>query len=484
MRLSRLAAALAVVVATASAGANGRFPAAQHVVIGPGASSDVIALRATFGLVLSRDGGATWRWMCEEAMYVPFVPATNFDAPIEIAARGSVVYGYEVGIRYSDDGCKADDVRAARMHTFFDLTSTPRGDTLFAIESGQGVPNAVYRGDGTTMEFQRLGAGISNINFDTIEVAPSDPTRLYVTGTDTDTFLPKLFRSDDGGATLTLLTPTTTPADSWWVSGVDPRAADTLFLRAPSGLTTELRRSRDGGRSFQRIATSDDPMLGFALSDDGRSVWYGSISGGLFRSDDGGDSFRRVNSLPVLCLRYHAGVLWACSDWVSHDFALGRSRDNGATFEPVLRFNDSARFPGPPECSMRSEGAEVCVERWPMMQRMFVSPDDLDGGFAPPDVFRRDAAVRDVPRDTAMDARLDVPRDAPAAPPPSDGCHCPAVGAPGRGLPGALLAALVAAVAGRRRRAVAPQPPRAPVGPGVPRSRRMLQYKLNELSID
>jgi len=456
MRLSRLAAALAALAVTTAAGANGRFPAAQHVVIGPGAASDVIALRVTFGLILSRDGGATWRWMCEEGMFFPYVPAMNFDAPIEVAARGSVVFGYEVGIRYTDDGCKADDVRAARMHTFFDLTSTPRGDTLFAIEGGQGVPNAVYRGDGDTMEFARLGAGVANVEFDTIEVAPSSASRLYVTGRDVNTFLPLLYRSDDGGATLTLLAPTTTPADSWWVSGVDPRAPDTLFLRAPSGLTTELRRSRDGGRSFQRVATSDDPMLGFALSDDGRTVWYGSINGGLHRSDDGGDTFRQVNPLPVLCLRQHADVLWACSDWVSHDFALGRSRDNGATFEPVLRFNDRTRFLGPPVCERRSEGAELCVERWPTMQRMFQNPDDPDAGLAPPDVFRRDAAVRDAPRDTAMDARFDAAPDGPAvAPPPDEGCRCALVGARARlgGARAALLCAVGALLVRRRRHA-------------------------------
>jgi photosystem II stability/assembly factor-like uncharacterized protein len=450
MRPSPLAAALAALSLTMAAGANGRFPAAQHVVIGPGAASDVVALRVTFGLVLSRDGGRTWRWMCEEGMFYPFVPAMNFDAPIEVSSRGSTVWGYEVGIRSTDDGCKADDARGAAMHTFVDLTATPRGDTIFAIESGQGVPNAVYRG-GEGLEFQRLGAGVSNVEFDTIEVAPSDPRRLYVTGRDTFTFLPKLFRSDDGGATLEPLTPTTPAADSWWIAGVDPTAPDTLFLRAPSGLTTELRRSRDGGRSFQRVATSDDPMLGFAISDDGRTVWYGSIAGGLHRSDDGGDTFRQVNTLPVLCLRQHAGALWACSDWVSHDFALGRSRDNGATFEPMLRLGDFSTFRGPPVCDRRSEGADFCVERWPMMQRTLQSPDDPDASLAPPDVFRRDAAVRDAPRDVSMDALLDAGPPA-APPPPADGCRCAAAGSRARegATPAALLCA--AGLAARRRR--------------------------------
>jgi photosystem II stability/assembly factor-like uncharacterized protein len=456
MRFTPLAALAAALAVTSPALANGRFPAAQHVVVGPGAASDVVALRVTFGLILSRDGGRTWRWMCEEGMFAPFVPASNFDAPIEVASRGSVVWGYEVGVRSTDDGCKADDLRGAQMHTFFDLTATPRGDAIFAIESGQGVPNAVYRGDGETLEFRRLGAGVTNVNFDTIEVAPSDPMRLYVTGTDVNTFLPKLYRSGDGGANLTLLTPTTPgPADSWWIAGVDPRDPDTLFLRAPSGLRTDLLRSRDGGRTFARVASTNDPMLGFALSDDGRTVWYGSIAEGLFRSDDGGDSFRRVNPLPVLCLRQHAGALWACSDWVSHDFALGRSRDNGQTFEAMLRFGDNDRFLGPPVCDRRSEGAELCVERWPMMQRMLENPDPLDASLPLFDAARRDAA-RDVgldaPRDAGMDAGMDAAPDATVTPPPADGCRCAAVGARAHTHAGALALAAVAVVASCRRR--------------------------------
>lgn len=447
-----LFAALAVVP---DALANGRFPAAQHVVVGPGPASDVVVLRVTFGLVISRDGGRSWRWMCEEGMFYPFVPATNFDAPIEVTARGSIVFGYEMGLRSTDDGCKTDDLRGAWMRPFFDLTATPRGDTVFAIENTPEAPNAVYRGDAETLVFQRLGAGVAGVNFDTIEVAPSDPRRIYLTGMDTRTFLPKLYRSDDGGTTLTLLAPSTPgPADSWWIAGVDPSDPDTLYLRAPSGLRTELLRSRDGGRSFVRIALTEDPMLGFALSDDGRSVWYGSIAAGLYRSDDGGDSFRRVNPLPVLCLRYHTGVLWACSDWVSHDFALGRSRDRGATFEAMLRLGDFSNFPGPPECDRRSEGAEICLERWPMMQRSLQNPDTIDASVSLPDVPRRDAA-RDARGDVGMDATIDGGADLRAPTRPSPGCRCAAVGSQGR--PGtrawALCALGITVCRHRRRRA-------------------------------
>lgn len=456
--LSALSLSLAMV--SPIAGANGRFPTAQHVVVGPGAESRVIALRTTFGLLLSRDGGGTFVWLCEEGMFFPLVPSLNFDAPVEVASSGSVVFGYEDGIRHSSDACKADDARNAAHHPFSDLTADPTGRTLYAVEAAQGAPNAVYRGDGDDYTFTRQGAGVDNVLFDTIEVAPSNLSRLYLTGRDAETFAPIFYRSDDSGVTLTPLTPDGGVADSLWVSGVDPTRPDTVFVRAAMGLGTELRRSVDGGRSFRPVTTTPDPMLGFALSDDGRTVWAGSIAAGLLRSDDGGETFRQVNRLPVLCLRQHANTLWACSDWINTPFALGRSSDRGATFSPVVTFSNFASFVGPPSCETRSEGADICAERWPTLRRSLES-SETDGGAPRPDAGRRDAAAdapsadasaaadatRDAPSDAAFDARLDAP--SPTAPGGTCGCRVAAPREPPRA--SWLIAALSLARAARRR---------------------------------
>jgi MYXO-CTERM domain-containing protein len=433
--------------------ANGRFPAAQHVVIGPGASSDVIALRVTFGLILSTDGGRTFRWMCEEGLYVPFVPRLEFDPPIELSARRAVVFGYEIGIRYLTDTCKAEDVREVRSRSFSDLTSDPTGRILYAVEDTEGMPGAVYRGDGDndTPTFARQGSGVRGVRFDTIEVAPSNPMRLYLSARSIPDELPSLYRSDDGGVTLTPLPRMGELADSLWVSGVDPRDPDTLYVRAARGLDTELRRSRDGGRTFQRVLTLPEPMLGFALSDDGRTVWVGSASGGLLRSEDGGDTFRVVHRLPIMCLRQHAGALYACSEWTLQGFILGRSRDRGDTFEPVLQVTDEARFLGPGTCASPSEGAMICAERWPAFRRSLVDAEQFlndDGGVAPSfrDAGRRDATVRD----GASDATAGIDAGPPTA--PADPCGCRVPGAGTQRAPAIWGAALLALFAARRRR--------------------------------
>jgi hypothetical protein len=452
--LLALTAAVACALSSSPARANGRFPTAQHVVVGPGAESTVIALRTTFGLLLSRDAGRTFSWLCEEGMYFPLVPSTNFDPPIEVAATGSVVIGYEDGIRHSADACKADDARNTAHHVFADLTADPTGRILYAIEGAQGVANAVYRGDGNDYTFTRQGEGLFRVLFDTIEVAPSNPSRLYLTGRDTDTFAPIFYRSDDSGVTLTPIASDAGAADSLWVSGVDPTQPDTVYVRAAMGLGTELRRSTDGGRSFRTIATTRDPMLGFAMSDDGRTLWVGSIDAGLLRSDDGGESFRQVNRIPVLCLRQHANTLWACSDWINTPFALGRSSDGGASFTPVVTFSNFTTFTGPPVCEMRSEGAAICVERWPMLQRSLQVPDP-DAGRPPPlpDAGRRDASadVADARADVAFDVVRDATVTTPPPPPASEcGCRTPGSTAAPRALL-STLAALCVSVFARRR---------------------------------
>ncbi len=66
--LSLLVALSTAALSPRSALANGRFPSSNYFVAGPGPESRVLALRTTFGLSTSYDGGRTWGWVCEEAL--------------------------------------------------------------------------------------------------------------------------------------------------------------------------------------------------------------------------------------------------------------------------------------------------------------------------------------------------------------------------------------------------------------------------------
>ncbi len=446
--------ALALSFGAPPAFANGRFPTAQQVVLGPGARSDVIALRTTFGLLVSRDGGRTFYWFCEDLLFYDFIPGGNLDPSIEINANGEIVVGFEVGAHALTDGCDSPNLGSVSGREITDLTSTPDGNLLYATESTTGMRAYVLRAD-ASLTFQRMGAGLERLLFVTLEVAPSQTDRIYASGYDTTASqTPRLVRSDDGGATLRGLSPDQSLGDRAFVSGIDPTNADVVYVRALDLFATRLLRSADGGTHFDLVARIPDPMLGFAVSDDGATVWYGSAEDGLHRSTDRGLHFTQVSTIPVNGLRYHGGALWVVTDWTSQPFALGRSMDGGEHFEGVLRFEDVI---GPPVCATPSAGTTICAERWAGFRPSIEPPRRSDGGTRTDALASTDAAAPVSDRPAPVDAGAS-PMDAGASPldagvvraPVVSDCGCHVGATPSANAPWAL--ALVAVALRRRRR--------------------------------
>lgn len=434
-------ACCALLARGAPARANGRFPTAQQVLLGPGTSSRIIVLRVTFGLLVSRDGGGTFRWHCEELLYEPFPLPFTIDPPVEITRFGTVVYGFDNGISAITDGCSATPQADLANRHIIDLASTPDGGTVFAIDGTLGMPGRILRAPANTLRFVPTGRPLDGVRLTTLDVAPTDARRLYLSGADA-VGNPLLLRSDDGGATVRALAPAADLGDETFVAGVDPTDAEVVYVRTSRGLGSSLLRSGDGGEHFETVGRTADLMLGFALSDDGRTVWYGSGNGGLHRSDDGGRTFLPVSAAPIFCLKQHQGSLWACSDWQRTGYALGRSADGGRSFTPALRWAD---VPGPPDCPGGSGAARVCAERWKGAQAQILFPKVDDDGGAP----------------APLDAGAPGIDAGAATPPTSDGCACALsrpLGGAGRG---GFLAAIAALVSGARlgRRRSSPRVP-------------------------
>ena len=81
---------------------------------------------------------------------------------------------------------------------------------------------------------------------------------------------------------------------------------------------------------------------GFAVDPRDRDViWIGDEARGVYRSNDGGDSFDKVQpDVAASCLAYGSDALWACTPGLPQRTALVRSPDALTAFEPIMAFAD------------------------------------------------------------------------------------------------------------------------------------------------
>ncbi len=426
--LAAAALTLALLYTPPAARANGRFPKAQSIVLPAGGDGSVIFLRSTFGVLLSRDAGVTWTWMCEAALGF----SSTWDPAIAAARDGRLWVALPDGLRSTTDGCAATEVPVVRGETVIDLALGPPGDRVYAVTSSPGKPSFVWRQE--KGDFVRLGKGVAGFRFDTVDVAPSKPSRLYLTG------IPEgkgttahVFRSDDGGATIVELPAVSQPDARLYVAAVDPDDADRLYVRALSSRGSDVLLSTDGGKNFQVALHMNGAMFGFARSRDGRTLYAGSgdAKEGLWRSTDRGATWEPRAKTSVFCLNADGPKLLLCSNpYLPGGYAVAESTDEGATVRPLATFD---AIQGPVAC----DGGSPCVAAWPQTRAAIVTsahappPASVDAGAA------RDAGV--------------------VAPPPPKrrgDCGCRAVtGAPeDETLAGSLLLGALGAVLEVRRR--------------------------------
>jgi MYXO-CTERM domain-containing protein len=424
-----------------SANANGRYPLANQLVARPGDPTHLVA-RSTFGLLRSDDAGASWTWVCEDALGMLDVAE---DPSLALTGDGSTIVAYSQGINVSHDGCTwtpAVGIPGGRFAV--DVTVSPaRPHDVLAIElsidnsgdasAGGYTLRLVGSGDDGA-SWTDVGDPLPGFLGATVEVATATADRVYISGKVLATNQPTLARSDDGGRTFTLRAIAGVAAGAGaFIGGVDPVDPDIVYLRVSPTATAPGRVivTRDGGATFSDLVTIPGDVSGFALSPDGTTLAVGGVDNGLYVGSTGvGGSTGVADGSPTAafpvtgtvkpsCLTWVGTHLYACAKEAVDMFSIAASDDGGAHFTPLLHLADVT----PADCPATGS-AGICWSKWPPIAAII----GADAG-APP---APDAGVR--------------------PPKASSGCGCQ-LGSPARGEAGALalLAALLIARARRRR---------------------------------
>lgn len=369
----------AVSCATPAAWANGRFPRADQLVATPG-QPERLVLRTTFGLLVSRDAGASWEWICEEAIGF----ARQEDPAVAVLAGGRLLAGLSAGLaQASDTFCSWQFAQLSEAPLeLVDLTVRPlQPESAVALAWERTDANAFgYRSlfFGTSdagASWESYGAGIDpSVLVLTVDVAASDPRRLYASGIRPAERTAALFVSTDAALTWAERTaPFDSPREQGlYIAAVDPLVPERVYLRSSGASSSRLLVTDDAGLSFHELF-SGRSLLGFALSPDGSEVYVGGPEEGLWWASRDARVFEQRSSTPILCLMSVANLLYACSN-EQLGFALGVSSDGGRQFTAKLHLSDVR---GPVACAPETSGA-VCGGAWPAIAARLGIPPERD----------------------------------------------------------------------------------------------------------
>jgi uncharacterized protein (TIGR03382 family) len=409
-----LAAAL-LVAGAGPAAANGRDPFMSTINFKAGDDSKIMA-GATFGLIRSDDGGATWQWYCERTVGY----GGQYDPDYVYSPTGAVFATTFDGLKVMRDGCS--------------FAATPPGMT-FVTRVERGGNNAIYftasdpndtkiyksTDDGVTFPTSVTIPGTADAWWQSIMVAPSHVTAanaqvVYLSGyrlpkacdqsssnagttcttnadctesapdagaceTKPKVFL--LYKSVDSGASFTAMATTgitpTSQNSTIDIVGVDPKDPTIVYARVTLESATSgdsIYKSTNGGTSWTKIL-SKSPNIGglvFLVRRDGSCVAgtrdIGAWTSPYVNNQGCGATWADLTAAPHIgCLAENAaGVVWACTQntesvqlgLTSDGYGIMKSSDL-ATWTGVLRFED---IQAPVACPAGTIQQDRCVGRY------------------------------------------------------------------------------------------------------------------------
>jgi MYXO-CTERM domain-containing protein len=346
--------------------ANSRFPEANQLVIDPGNATHM-AIRTSYGLLQTFDDGASWQWLCEKSIGY----GGTYDPAIAVTDKGSLLTGLLDGLsRSGNRGCDfAHQPGVLDKQDVIDISVLKSDPSkAVAITSTGGEAGAFYvivaesSDDGVTWTQQ--GTQIpSDFTGETIDVAPSDPKRIYVSGFYGTPHVSAMEVSSDGGATwqrydIGVPTPRTSAP---YIAAIDPTDEDRVYARLDvDGPGDVFVVSKDGGKTWTAAYTAKEDLLGLAISPDGSRIALGGTRDGVKVAGKDDLTFVQTSDVTTWCLTWGTEGLFVCASEFPDCFTVGRSTDEGKTWTPLYHLSDLTQL----SCPASSTTGTQCPSQW------------------------------------------------------------------------------------------------------------------------
>jgi photosystem II stability/assembly factor-like uncharacterized protein len=292
------------------------------------------------GVVKSTDGGRSWAAAGDglvNTLISSLVLAPGSSTTLYAGTYGGGIY------KTTNRGrtWRLEKIAAAGTGWAVKLAVSPqRPRALYAVEQGLGL----YKSSDAGVHWSRVQTTFPSKGVQTIAIDPEHPNTLYVAACGGSCSAPAFQKTDDDGASWRPIT-----GIPWAVQSlaIDAQHPSTLFAGTRRG---DIFRSSDGGHSWRRVAfpptlpkSHQYAVVTIAIdprnSDD---VYAGRSTGGILRSRDGGNTWikantgltgwtdRRVNTVAID--PHDPQVLFA-----STKGGVFRSSDGGESWQPYAR---------------------------------------------------------------------------------------------------------------------------------------------------
>jgi photosystem II stability/assembly factor-like uncharacterized protein len=407
--------ALAALALPSTAWANGAFPD-EFSIHFPASAPHRILVGANFGLLVTEDDGATWRYACEPWICEGSSAALGQYnvAFYQLTADDVILAQSKNVVRSEDDACTWPiSTGAISGQVVTDLFADPNDATfvlaIVVTATGSSVLPS-YDGGKTFVEpplyeTSELLTGI--------EISRTLPRVIYAASVPQSGTGATLLRSDDSGMTWNP-TPITIPTGTEpLIAAIDPADANTVYFRVVGALTDSIWITTNAGQDFDTSLTINGQFNAFLRATDG-TLYAGELAGVLHVRAPGATSWTSHSAPHFRCLGQRTGTsrIFACGDMGIDGFSVGYSDDGGATFHPMMSFTDLLGLLTCPAV------ADNCQAHWQRIQGVLgITPTDGGTGGGPPDAGPADAGQPDAGGTTP-----------PPPPPPGQKSGCDSTG--------------------------------------------------------